>query len=262
MLEDRIGPDAAERYRKFKIMLRVAMPSTVVHLHTINLDIPSEALLTCRRILSVEEKSRADQFTRTRLGNRWLVARAGLRDVLANYCAVSSNELDFGKEKFGKPVLVGRHTDVDLHFNLSHSNSLAVVAVTRVAPVGVDLEYKRALPDWESVARRFFSPSENQQLSCVAGLERQDAFYCCWTRKEAVIKATGEGLSARLDSFDVSLAPDAPVKVLADRGIDRESGDWSLLHFDIGDGYVGAVALRTSGTIKLLQQDHWTMQYV
>ena len=237
------------------------MPSTVVNLHTINLEIPSEALVNCRRILSDKEKARANRFARTSLGNRWLVARASLRDVLASYCAASPDELDFGKEQFGKPVLAGRHADLDLHFNLSHSNSIAVVAVTRAAPVGVDLEYKRALPDWESVARRFFSPSENLQLSCVADLERQDAFYTCWTRKEAVIKATGEGLSARLDSFDVSLAPDAPVKVLADRGIDRESGDWSLLHFDIGDRYVGAIALHGSGTINVLQQNHWTMQY-
>ena len=240
----------------------MSMCSNTVNLHTINLDVSSAVRAKCRQFLSEEEKCRADRFSRPMLSERWLVARAGLRDVLASYCCKAPDDLEFDYEQFGKPVLAKRHADANLHFNQSHSLNLAVVAITRTGPVGVDLEYVRTIRDWENVASRFFSRCENLQLSDVEESSRQEAFYCCWTRKEAVIKATGEGLSARLDSFDVSLAPGVRAEVLTDRAARRGGGDWHLQHFDLANRFVGAVALRGSGGISVKLHEPWTFDYV
>ena len=146
-----------------------------------------------------------------------------------------------------------------LHFSLSHSGSIAAVAVTTAGPVGVDVEYLRPISDWQSVARRFFSVKENSLLSTVQEGQRELAFYCCWTRKEAVIKATGDGLSAELDSFDVSLEPGKPAAVLSDRSAHRRSGPWQLRHFD-GEDFVGAVAIQSPRDMDVENHGLWSLQ--
>ena len=165
--------------------------------------------------------------------------------------------LRFHEQEFGKPALDAGVSGGDLHFNLSHSHDLAVVAVTDIAPVGVDVEFERTIPDWESVASRFFSPQEQAQLAAIDAGQRQHAFYNCWTRKEAVIKATGEGLSARLDSFDVSLLPNAGAEVLADRRGGSTEGRWQMQHIEPKPGYVGAVAMRSSRAFELVHHSDW-----
>ena len=232
----------------------------VVHLHTVKLDVSPAKVTACRHVLSEAETHRAERFTRPKPRLYWLVARAALREILSIYTATTPNEIEFGEGKFGKPTLAGDCADNHLHFNLSHSRNRAMIAVTRVAPVGIDIEYERVISDWERVARRFFSADENRQLSEVVEADRQHAFYSCWTRKEAVIKATGQGLSARLDSFDVSLKPGQPATILNLRGEFRGKGDWFLQHIAMTDRFVGAIAVRHSGPIDVKYHDLWNSQ--
>ena len=123
--------------------------------HAIHLDVSESERTVCRDILSQEEVARSEKFVRSEHRHRWIVARAGLRRVLADYCSSAPESLEFGSQKYGKPFLVGDY--IGPHFNLSHSGDLALVAVTEAGPVGVDVEYKRPIRDWQSVAKRFFS---------------------------------------------------------------------------------------------------------
>jgi len=222
-------------------------------LHSIKLDASASQQDACWRLLNRDEKALADRFRFPQLSSRWITARAGLKQVLSHYCSSSPEHLRFDHERYGKPVLA----ELNLHFNLSHSHDLALVVVTRAAPVGVDLEYQRPLPDWQDIAEFCFSPSEYRQLLMLSEAQRQTAFYCCWTRKEAVAKATGEGLSARLKSFDVSLVPGEPAAVISDIQPGPFAGPWQLEHLDVADGFVGAVALQCSQDVVIEDHGPW-----
>jgi 4'-phosphopantetheinyl transferase len=130
-----------------------------------------------------------------------------------------------------------------LSFNLTHSHQLALYAVTRRREIGVDLEYVRADFADEQIAERFFSPREVAALRTVPENLLKEAFFHCWTRKEAYVKAKGEGLSIPLDQFDVSLAPGEPALLLSTRDDPQEADRWSLQALFPGSGYVAALAV-------------------
>lgn len=234
------------------------MKPSIVHLHLLRLDKSEGDLSACRGILSPDEARRADRFALQHLGNRWLVSRAGLKDILAHYCDTPPRDIRFGEESNGKPVLEYPPWGSGIYFNLSHSGTTAAVAVTSAAPVGVDVEQRKAVTDWQPVATRFFSSTEYRQLIDVPERQLDDAFLRCWTRKEAVIKATGEGLSADLTSFDVSLGAGTPARVLRDRGGD--AGSWQLRHFE-GPEFIGAVAIRSANAVSVKQHGLWSIRY-
>lgn len=224
--------------------------SRTVHLYTIRLDASATEVSACRRLLSEDEVARADRFVSKSTADGWQVCRARLRQILASYCEVEANAIRFTKQENGKPVIAAGLCDADLHFNLSHSHHLAVVSVTKVGAIGVDVEYLRTIGNWERVAARFFSAHEQAQLALVGADLRPRAFYECWTRKEAVIKATGEGLSASLDSFDVSLGPGVQAAVLADRSGHSDDKLWQMDHFEPETGYVAAFAVRSTQIVR------------
>ncbi|HEX9921799.1 MAG TPA: 4'-phosphopantetheinyl transferase superfamily protein, partial [Anaerolineae bacterium] len=149
----------------------------------------------------------------------------------------------------GKPSLAtsSQHDQPDLRFNLSHSHELALYAVTYGRDVGVDLEHVSRKIEAMQIADRFFSPSEVSVLRSLPGHLQRDAFFNCWTRKEAFIKAKGDGLSLPLDQFDVSLRPGEPAVLLSTHFDPQETGQWSLQALSPGPGYVGALALAGHG---------------
>jgi 4'-phosphopantetheinyl transferase len=216
-----------------------------VDLHVIRLDTPVEHIATCRRVLSADEIARAERFRDKTLAECWIVARASLRNILAGYFDLDPAALRFDQQNNGKPIIAPARGEPPLHFNLSHSHYMAAIAITKHGPVGIDIEHLRRIRDWSGVASRFFSPYEQSQLSEVADKNKLHAFYTCWTRKEAVIKATGEGLSARLDEFDVSLRPDSDAVMIADRAEREDDAPWHLRHFEPQAGYVGAMAIQS-----------------
>ena len=233
------------------------MLKPVLHLYSVNLDVAASLVDFCWGMLDHGEKQRANRFRFLELKKRWIVSRASLKEILAQYSTLTAVNLRFDHEEYGKPVLASQAGKSTLHFNLSHSHDLALVGITRVAPIGVDLEYLRPISDWRNVAKRFFSPKEYKQLTAVPENERERAFYCCWTRKEAVIKSTGEGLSARLDSFDVSFVPEEPAEVIKCHRPGTRDSRWQLTHLNVADSFVGAVALQCAQDVEIDDCGRW-----
>ena len=189
--------------------------------------------------LSDDEVARAERFVFDRDRHRYIAARGRMREVLARLLGTTPAELRFAYSSHGKPSL-----PVALHFNLSHSEGLAALGVSRTHELGVDVEHVRPLK--EDIAERFFSRAEVATLRALPEHEQLDAFYRCWTRKEAVVKAIGEGLSRPLDSFDVTLGAQSARLLRMDGERDGPSV-WQMAHFAPATGFEGAVACRTGG---------------
>jgi 4'-phosphopantetheinyl transferase len=190
-------------------------------------------------LLSDDEAARVARFRFPEHRAAWVVARATLRRVLGAYVRRPPASLRFGAGSHGKPLLAGGP-----HFNLSHSGNVALIAVGGARRVGVDVEQVREI-EHDRLAGRFFSPAENEQLAALSQAERHGAFFACWTRKEAVVKAQGVGLSLDLDAFDVSVT--GPARLLATRPDSAEAHRWSLADVDAGPGYAAAVAAEGDG---------------
>jgi 4'-phosphopantetheinyl transferase len=161
-----------------------------------------------------------------------------LRTILARYTRIDPRDLAFSSGLHGKPHL----NQSDLHFNLSHSEHIALLAVTRDTEVGIDIEHIDPRRTTEDIAARYFSPAEQTELANYPGEERRPAFFRCWSRKEAVIKALGEGLVCPLDSFDVSLDPHH-TRLLALRREHANVTVWSMIAIDAHPDYAAAAAL-------------------
>jgi len=131
-----------------------------------------------------------------------------------------------------------------IRFNSSHSGALALVAVTLDCELGVDIEQFRPMPDLQEIAARFFCAGEEAELMSVAPALREPAFFRCWTRKEAYIKAIGDGLSAPLDGFAVTLKAGAPARMIQLGGDATAAAAWTLHDLEIQSGYAAALAYR------------------
>lgn len=188
--------------------------------------------------LSQDEIARADRFVHAIDSSRFRAGRGRLREILAEIRGEAPRDLAFDYNAQGRPSLAGGP-----FFNLSHSHSYAALAVSVTLDIGVDIEGFRKVE--EGVARRFFAKAECAALAALPEDAWQAGFFRCWTRKEAIIKAHGLGLSMPLDSFEVTLVPgEAPALHRLDGG---HPGDWQLWHLDIGPAMVGAVAAETAG---------------
>lgn len=198
-----------------------------------------------RATLSMDERARADRFVQAAHRDAFVCARGFLRDVLGRVSGRAAATLRFGYGSAGKPRLDDGTT---LRFNLSHSDGVALLALTRGREVGVDVEALRAVPDALLLADRHMAASEARALRRVAPERRDAAFLRCWTLKEAYVKAVGDGLGMALDAFEVGFDAPAPRLRLLPSGATPE--DWSLEAIDPGPGYVGALA-REAGSASL-----------
>jgi 4'-phosphopantetheinyl transferase len=191
--------------------------------------------------LSDDEEARASLFIAPQLARRYRVAHAKLRATLADYLGAHPSDIAFSVGHHGKPSLDMPLAHVP-HFNLSHSGALAALGVCRECEIGVDIE--EVAPLKEDIARRFFAPAEADHLDRCHEQHKLEAFYQCWTRKEAFLKATGDGLLRPLDSFEVAFGPDRTPAFQRIDGDDRDA--WRLAAFE-PHGFAGAVAARTGG---------------
>jgi 4'-phosphopantetheinyl transferase len=220
-----------------------------VHLWAVSLEASPEREMVLRRLLTREEAARADRFHFDRHRRRFIVRRGVLRLLLAAYLGDDPARVRFGEGEKGKPY-VPQDAVVpleQLYFNLSDSKDLAVYAFTRGAELGVDVEILRPMPDALQIAERFFSAEERECLRRVPPEATARAFFNCWTRKEAYIKAIGEGLSEPLDRFSVTLLPDEPARFVHLGGDRERAAAWTLHHLVPEDGAVGALALEGEG---------------
>ncbi len=218
----------------------LALDVTEVHLWQASLE--GRAADIFESFLSDDELTRANRFHFIRDRNHFVVARGLLRNLLAAYLGVNCAELRFSYGAQGKPFLL-LDDQAQINFNVSHSDGRAAFAFTRGRDLGVDLEYVKDDFDDELIANRFFSRAEVLALRTVPVALRKQAFFNCWTRKEAYIKARGEGLSMPLDQFDVSLRPDEPVALLNNYREEREVSRWSMQAIPAPKGYVGTLAV-------------------
>jgi 4'-phosphopantetheinyl transferase len=156
--------------------------------------------------LSVDERKRADEFRFPELRQRFVVAHSALRTVLGYYLGQQPQDITFALDDRGKPRLNAAYATSKLHFNLSHSDDLALILIAKHCEIGVDVEHIRDVRRLENIAQRFFHPAEAEAVLTVANDMRNDAFLRCWTAKEAVLKAYGTGIADSLDAFHVPLA--------------------------------------------------------
>ncbi|MCM3874405.1 MAG: 4'-phosphopantetheinyl transferase superfamily protein [Pyrinomonadaceae bacterium] len=199
-----------------------------------------------RSVLSEDELTRADRFHFQKDRNHFIVARGLLRTILASYLDVSPIDLRFCYGEKGKPALMKISGENSIEFNLSHSHGMALFAFSRNRALGVDLEFIRDELMGEDVAERFFSDAEVTALRALSPETRRQAFFNCWTRKEAYIKACGEGLSMALNEFDVSLVPGEPAALLKNKKDPNEVSRWSMHSIPVESGYVAALVAEGS----------------
>jgi 4'-phosphopantetheinyl transferase len=210
------------------------------------LDQTPSAVKSLLQALSPDERRRAERFYFQKDRDHYIVTRGALRNILGHRLGVNPGYLQFCYNSYGKPALAPETVGKRLKFNVSHSHGLAILAVTGGREIGVDIELVRQDFSIMEIAQRFFSQREISALVALSPEARPEAFFNCWTRKEAYVKARGTGLSFPLDQFTVSLAPGEPAALLDVVGDSEEVGRWSLFQMPLSPGYVGAVAVQNN----------------
>ena len=228
-----------------------SLETGTVHVWRIALNQEDDRLERFRRTLEAGELERAGRFHFDKDRRHFIVARGFLRSVVARYLGSQPEALRFEYGAYGKPALGTEHT---LRFNLSHSNEVALLAVSLDADIGVDVEHIRADFASEDIARRYFSRAEVEVFNALPPEERVAAFFRCWTRKEAYIKAIGKGFSQSLSAFDVTLAPGIAPALL--RAEDDDASRWWMSDIEVGEGYAGALIVeRPVAQVRFFRQD-------
>jgi 4'-phosphopantetheinyl transferase len=205
-----------------------------VHIHCLPLSAGAA------RYLSSDEMHRADRLVDPNKRNCFTAGRGLLREILGKYLEVQPEELHFDAGVHGKPYLsCNKGSNGRLHFNLSHSGTLFLLAVSADREVGVDVEQLRTDAPYPDMARLAFSPREQKELFALPEHLQRSAFYRCWTRKEACMKACGAGFALQSNSFDVCLLPDSPAVLSTPDG----SSHWVLQDIAVPEGYCAALAV-------------------
>jgi 4'-phosphopantetheinyl transferase len=189
--------------------------------------------------LSEDERLRARGYHFDRDRREFITRRHFVRIILSRYLKMEPAQIELVCEERGKPRLAGAPETLPLHFNLSHSRHLALLAICRACPVGVDVEKIRPMPEMDEIAANFFSAQERAQFAAANGTqEKLEAFFTVWTRKEAFLKATGEGIAMQLGQIDCS----------------QPRPDWSMVPLAPAPGFLGAVALGIGHAAPICRQ--------
>ncbi len=234
----------------------LALKGKVIHLWTVDLDADARTLDRCRRLLSPAEEARADRYRSQQLTDRFIASRGLLRVFLGSYLAQSAQAIEFAFGTAGKPCLVEPASD--LQFNISESQGAALFGFTTGCELGVDIERVRPLEEMPRLVEQFFHVDEARDFFSLPEQDREKAFFACWTRKEAYIKALGGGLSVPLNSFRVTLRPAEPAQLCP------PCDEWTLQAVTHVGGYEGAIAYHDrcrrlhvwplAGTAELLER--------
>jgi 4'-phosphopantetheinyl transferase len=226
-----------------------------VHVWIASLDRRQSELSFFESILAEDEINRADRFHFHKDRDRFVAARGLLRMVLSCYVGVPPGEILFTYGAHGKPRLSQQHSRMGIQFNLAHSDGKAIYAITLNREVGVDIESIKYEIPFKDIAEHFFSGAELTALRDLPQEMQRIAFYKCWTRKEAFIKALGDGLSCPLADFDVSVMPGEPAKLLNVRWAPEEASRWFMKDIDAVPGF--SAALVFSGSHCRMHVSQW-----
>lgn len=218
-----------------------------VHVWAASLGRSASSLALMYDVLSLDERVRAERFHFVQDREKYIMARGSLRNILGRYLDVKPGEIRFTYNSHGKPALDLEFAANQLKFNVSHSTELALYAVTADREIGVDIEHFRSSVVEEDIAERFFSPGEVAVLRALPQQVQVQAFFACWTRKEAYIKARGQGLSIPLDQFEVSLVPGQPASLERVFTDPDEVHRWTVQDLAPAPEYAGAVCVGGRG---------------
>ena len=207
-----------------------------IHLWLVDLDQPLTPLPELAATLTADEQERAGRFRFPEHQARFIAGRGLLRELLSGYLNRPAAALRFRRGLHGKPELAGEEAAAGLHFNLSHSGHRALYAVAR-REVGVDLEKLDRSADYAGIMARICGPQEQAAFQTLHPEQRQDAFFACWTRKEAIAKAIGSGFASGLPTLEVCL-PDSDRA----KAHDPAGREWGVMNVSLEPGWAGAVA--------------------
>lgn len=219
------------------------LDTSEVHVWTLPSAIYAAAGDALHALLDPAEVARADRFRFERNRALYVIGRAAARSLISAYSGDDPATVRFLAGKHGKPELAPECAP--LHVNWSHSGDLVVFAISRCARVGVDVERVGRFANIDDIAARVFSPRELEEFRAHEGEARRLAFFNGWTRKEAFIKATGEGMTRPLKGFDVALTHPPALRAIA--GSEEAARRWTLHSFTPGEGYTAAVVVGAPG---------------
>lgn len=219
----------------------ISRPVGAAEVVSVPLTAAPEAIAELAQCLTDEERVRAGRFAFERDRRRFIVARAWLRRLLASRVDLRPESVEIAYGSHGKPAIAARSRGPLFSFNVSHSEDVAVYAFARGREIGIDVEAVRAIEDADAIAGRFFSARESDAYRALHSRDKPLGFFNCWTRKEAFVKAIGDGLSHPLDSFDVTLVPGEPARILRVGSVPGERCGWHLESFSPAPGFVAAV---------------------
>jgi 4'-phosphopantetheinyl transferase len=234
----------------------LALGADHVDVWRVAVGLPLRRLASLWAVLAADERTRAEAFRMPGDRDRFVVGRGVLRTVLGGYLRREPAQLHFACDTHGKPTLVGTAAAGRLRFNVSHSEGLVLVAVASDADVGVDVQWIRPELSWDKIAGRFFSPVEAAALRALPPETAREAFFACWTRKEAYVKARGEGLQRSFERFTVSVMPGETHVALREDGDPDVASSWSLQTLEVGRGYAAALAVNPPG--RRLRRWEWS----
>lgn len=216
-----------------------------VHIWKINLEQSSINVQNSFDILNEAEKNKAQKFRFEKHQKRYTMARSSLKRILSRYLSMTPQNVEFQYNDYGKPQLLEKLNNIDLQFNVSHSENVAIYGITCHYLIGVDIEYIRPMPEADNLAKRFFSRKEFEHISQLSSTEKYEEFFKLWTAKEAYLKAIGKGISGGLEKVEIST--DETV-----RFINLPKSDdinYNLFYLTPHHNYLGAIAVENNQQI-------------
>lgn len=223
------------------VLVTTALGARDVHVWRASLPAPGPVVEACARLLSPDEHARASRMLAASRREAFVVARGLLRRLTGRYVGLPAADVGFSYTALGRPLLAA--DDRSLQFSVSHSGDQVLLAFAVRARVGVDIERVRASADVDAIAHRFFAAGELAELAALAGPDRLEAFFACWTRKEALLKAVGLGISRGLGRVEVSCRPGEPARLVRSALDELDPANWSLADLTFAPGYRAALAV-------------------
>ena len=233
--------------------LGLELKTDEIHVWCVSLDQQASRFQMLSQTLSPDERMRAERFHFEKDRNHFVISKGMLRTILGSYLSAEPDKLRFCYGKHGKPKLADISGKGRICFNSSRSEGLSLYAFTLDREIGVDIEHIHDVPEVEHIVERFFSEVENELFHSLPESRKKEVFFNCWTRKEAFIKAIGDGLYRPLYKFDVSLSPGEPAELLSIEGDSTKASGWRIQDLNLASGHAAACAVEGQSQFRLCQ---------